>query len=215
MKVGDLYRLRITLMECRPACVREVEALGSTTLDELHWIVQLVMPWTNSHLHDFSDWNPLKRPEFGQKMRRWSDPQFELEGGMFSDEEPDVDETKTRIDEALREKKDLIYYQYDMGDSWYHEIKVLEISDTPMDLTLFPRCIGGKGICPPDDCGGVWGWEHLQEALADRKNPEHESMREWMGLKEGETIDPNAFDLEEANRALKQMRPKPRKKRKK
>ncbi len=66
----------------------------------------------------------------------------------------------------------------------------------------YPVCVAGKGACPPEDCGGVWGYEQLREALADPTDEEHEQMMEWMGLENASDFDPSAFDLDAVNRAL-------------
>ena len=58
-----------------------------------------------------------------------------------------------------------------------------------------PVCIKGKRACPPEDCGGIWGYEDLLEAISNPNHPEHEDMLEWLG---GE-FDPEEFDLEVIN----------------
>jgi hypothetical protein len=66
----------------------------------------------------------------------------------------------------------------------------------------YPRCLAGKRSGPPEDCGGVWGYERLQEVIKDPEDEEHESMLEWLD----EGFDPEAFDLEEINEELKQIK---------
>src|SRR5919108_5111185 len=61
-----------------------------------------------------------------------------------------------------------------------------------------PVCLTGKRACPPEDCGGIWGYAGFLEAMHDPQHPEHEEMLEWAG---GE-FDPEAFDLDEVNREL-------------
>jgi hypothetical protein len=56
--------------------------------------------------------------------------------------------------------------------------------------TRYPSCIGGRRACPPEDCGGPWGYIDFLEAVKDPAHEEHESMLEWVG---GE-FDPTAFD---------------------
>jgi hypothetical protein len=92
-------------------------------------------------------------------------------------------------------------YEYDFGDSWEHELLVEKILP-PEPGVRYPLCLKGKGACPPEDVGGVWGYDSFLEAIADPKHPEHDDMLEWVG---GE-FDPEAFDLDEVNEALRYVR---------
>jgi hypothetical protein len=98
-----------------------------------------------------------------------------------------------------REKSKLLY-EYDFGDSWDHELLV----EKRLPLAAgkrYPVCLTGKRACPPEDCGGVWGYASVLEAIRDPEHPEHEEMLEWVG---GE-FDPEAFDLDEVNRELRHL----------
>ena len=92
-------------------------------------------------------------------------------------------------------------YEYDFGDSWDHDI-VVEKALEPEAKTQYPRCITGRRSCPPEDVGGVWGYSHFLDAIQHEDHPEHDDYREWIG---GD-FDPEAFDLEEVNQELKQIR---------
>ena len=65
-----------------------------------------------------------------------------------------------------------------------------------------PICLAGANACPPEDCGGIGGYDELIEILADPQNPEHESMKEWFGY----DLDPARFNLEIANGVLKRLK---------
>ena len=67
----------------------------------------------------------------------------------------------------------------------------------------YPVCLTGKRACPPEDCGGVWGYASFLEALHDPEHPEHEEMLEWIGG----AFDPEVFDLDEVNVALQLLTP--------
>jgi len=88
-------------------------------------------------------------------------------------------------------------YEYDFGDSWLHRVQVEKVLPPELDWD-YPVCIKGRRACPPEDVGGIWGYYHFLEAIQDPEHEEHEEYLEWVG---GE-FDPEAFDLEETNRAL-------------
>jgi hypothetical protein len=100
---------------------------------------------------------------------------------------------------GLREKLKCVY-EYDFGDSWEHELLVEKI--LPRDEgKRYPVCLTGQRACPPEDCGGIWGYASFLEAIRDPEHPEHDEMLEWVG---GE-FDPDIFDLDEVNRELQRL----------
>ena len=80
-------------------------------------------------------------------------------------------------------------YAYDFGDDWEH-VLVHEGMESAEESLTYPRCVSGARRCPPEDCGGVHGYEEFLKAIANRRHPEHRSMLEWAGG----TYDPDAFD---------------------
>lgn len=93
-------------------------------------------------------------------------------------------------------------YTYDLGDNWEHLITVEKITEEKL---LFADCLTGKGNCPPEDCGGQWGYEELKDALAHPKHSEHKEFRKWLGLKKNEVCDFNFFSLKEAQEAVRNV----------
>ncbi|HSL06683.1 MAG TPA: plasmid pRiA4b ORF-3 family protein, partial [Pseudonocardiaceae bacterium] len=91
-------------------------------------------------------------------------------------------------------------YWYDFGDDWYHDILVESVDRADLALT-YPRCVTGRRACPPEDCGGPWGFDQLMSILGDEKHPQHEMSREWMPV----DYDPARFDLDKINEALAQL----------
>ena len=94
-------------------------------------------------------------------------------------------------------------YWYDFGDDWFHALKVERVAD-PESGVIYPCCLEGARACPPEDCGGPWGYQNFLDAVANPKHPEHEEMLEWIG---GEW-DAEAFDVDAVNKAI---RPRQRK----
>jgi hypothetical protein len=94
-----------------------------------------------------------------------------------------------------------VTYEYDFGDGWMHQLELVEISTHPTDEVL-PQIIGGENACPPEDCGGTYGYKELKEVLLNPKHPEHKSTRRWVGNK----FDPMVCDLKTIKQKLGKLR---------
>lgn len=185
-EASQIYQLKVTLMGSRPPIWRRLQVGARTNLETLHEILQVAFGWTNSHLHQF---------EIGEE--RYSLPEFGLD--EFGDEVKN--ERRARLDQLGLEAKKKLIYEYDFGDGWEHQVVVEKVVEKEPGVK-YPRCLAGKRSGPPEDCGGVWGYERLQEVIQDPEDEEHESMLEWLG----DGFDPEAFDLEEINEELKQIK---------
>jgi len=181
-----LYQFKITLLGAKPLIWRRIQ-VKDCTLDKLHEHIQTAMGWTNSHLH-----------QFGFQGERYGD--LELLDQGFEDDFKCVDSTKTNLSRILSKtgKQFAFKYEYDFGDGWEHE--VLFEGSPPVDpKAKYPLCLEGERACPPEDCGGVWGYADLLEAIRNPKHAEHQNMLEWIGG----CFDAEAFD---ANKATKEMK---------
>ncbi len=105
------------------------------------------------------------------------------------------------LTDFLAEPGDRIRYAYDFGDFLEHDI-VLEKMLEPDPGVRLPACVAGKGACPPEDCGGVWGYADLRDTLANPASEEHDAMLEWLGLDGADDFDPAAFALTRPNEIL-------------
>ncbi len=178
----DIYQIKITLRHIRPPVWRRILIPPDMKLPRLHDVLQIVMGWTDSHLHAF----------------RKGDTQYGVPEGDF----PGMYRNERNIQlDQLAGVGGKIIYEYDFGDGWEHEI-LIEKSLPAEKGQRYPVCIAGKRACPPEDCGGPWGYENLLEALRDPRNKEHDEMLEWIGGK----YDAEAFDLEEVNAGLRAVR---------
>jgi hypothetical protein len=186
------YQLEVTLQGSSPPIWRRLRVAGDTTLQALHQVLQRAMGWNDSHLYQFE-----------LDERRFAEPDPDDE---FEEAEPPEDARGARLhDLGLVQGRELTYV-YDFGDWWEHRIQV-EAVFTPIPGEAYPCCLAGERACPPDDCGGIPGYEDLLEALRDPHHPEHESMSEWAPR----GFDPEAFDLAKVNARLKALqRGKPR-----
>ncbi len=182
---GPPYQVKISLLEIEPEIWRRLLVPRGVRLDRLHEIFQVAMGWTNSHLH-----------EFRVGDTRYSEPDPEYDKGDVRDER------SVRLFEVARGVNDSFLYEYDFGDSWEHRVvveKILAPEESPADL---PVCLAGARACPPEDCGGMPGYESFLEALRDPAHEEHAAMLAWVGG----SFDPEAFDLKSVNRLLQWMR---------
>lgn len=183
---NQIYQIQIALKECKPKIWRRLLIPSNLLLSDLHKIIQTAMGWTNTHLHQFIK----NRTYYTVKM----------EGDDMWDEMDNVDYKKMKISDLLTKEKERISYEYDFGDGWQHEVileKILPVDDT----IKYPICLTGKMNCPPEDCGGVWGYENMLEILKQPKHEEYEELVEWLG---DEDFDPEYFDKEEVNELLRE-----------
>ncbi|MGD0412498.1 MAG: plasmid pRiA4b ORF-3 family protein [Verrucomicrobiota bacterium] len=181
-----LYQLKITLKWSKPPIWRRVVVRADMTLDRLHQVMQLVMGWSNSHLHQFV----AGRTNYGMK-----DPDL----GDLNDDT--LDEGSFTVADLAPAAKAKFLYEYDFGDGWQHEVRVEKV--LPPDAGFkHPICEGGANACPPEDCGGMQGYYNLLEALGDPKHPEHEELADWIVG----PFDAGKFDLAGTNRHLKSLR---------
>lgn len=182
-----VYQLKVTLKDSRPPIWRRFQVPGDTTLHGLHLILQVVMGWTNSHLYRFE----IGGTQFGEP-----DPENEFYGLKFKNSK------STKLSGVASSEKTRFIYEYDFGDSWEHEVLIEKILPAKPGRR-YPVCLAGKRACPPEDCGGIWGYTHLLEVIKDPMHEEYEEITEWLG---GES-DPERLDLEEINHRLKPILP--------
>jgi hypothetical protein len=180
-----LYQFKITLFDTRPPIWRRIQVKDGT-LDRLHEHIQTAMGWTNSHLHHF---------RIGQQL--YGDPLLMQEN--FEDMGY-KDSTTTKISDILpkSDRRFRFEYEYDFGDGWRHEVLFEGCLRAEMGKH-YPLCLEGERACPPEDVGGVWGYEEFVEAIQNPDHEEHEGMLEWVGG----SFDPEAFDPAEATRAMR------------
>ncbi len=183
------YQFRIQLNNVtKPPVWRRVIVAEKITFHELHEVIQLVFGWDNYHLYQFSPSGYGSNPVIAIPSKDdW--------------EKPDMNALKTRLNKIFTHEKQSFISIYDFGDDWTHKI-VLEKLVT--DDAPHPVCLDGKGACPPEDCGGAWGYEELKLTMADPTHEEYQEMKEWLGLEDNEEWDAGAFDLDEVNERLKE-----------
>ena len=108
------------------------------------------------------------------------------------------DERKVKLSQVVARGHKKFSYVYDFGDNWDHTILVEKVLPAEAGVR-YPRCTAGKRACPPEDCGGAWGYVDFLDAIKNPKHEQHAGMLEWIG---GE-FDPEAFDIEAVNEGLR------------
>ncbi len=162
---AKIYQLKVSLDHVAPPVWRRLLVPADVTLPNLHRILQIAMGWYDCHLHAFRT---------GEAAYLEPDP----DAGMPL--EGERDERRVRLGALLKRPRQSLKYEYDFGDGWEHTILLEKILE-PEPGAAYPVCTAAKRACPPEDCGGPYGYMDLLEILADRKHPRHKELRDWTG----------------------------------
>jgi hypothetical protein len=177
-----LYEIKVQLEYIKPPIYRILRVPSRTSLFKLHKIIQKAMGWENCHRY-----------------------LYEIDKTLYSDhpEEWDmhvIDSKKVTLENIFGQGMRSFIYEYDMGDSWRHSVKL--VKELPDEGNEKPTCIAGARACPPEDCGGPPGYEYFLEAIMGPAHEDHSELLEWIG---GE-FDSEYFNLEETDQAVKRVR---------
>lgn len=178
---GGIYQLKVALRRLSPLIWRRLLVPDSTSLAQLHHIIQIAMGWSDEHAHRFV----IYAKDYG----------IRYPGGLAFEDDPwDVYLTdfKLRVGERFR-------YEYDFRSSWVHDVRVGTIL-TPHPKRDYPVCVGGKRACPPEGCGGPGCYSQLLFMWSGTSEPEP-ILREWMG---GD-FEAEAFERDCVNERLRHL----------
>jgi Plasmid pRiA4b ORF-3-like protein len=188
---ASVFQVKISLKGSRPPVWRRILVPSDIPLDHLHYVIQSCFQWEDSHLHRFATGDPYR-----------SDTVYELVDQRGQAPSPGG---PTVVDERTRTLRDVapgvgssLTYLYDFGDDWEHVLKVEKVLD-PEGIRSVPRLVAGSGHAPHEDSGGVFGWAQHVAAASDPDDPEHEDSRSWLGLEDGEVLDPAEFHLDDVD----------------
>lgn len=181
-----VYQLKVVLLETDPPVWRRFVVLSSVTLHRLHLILQDVMGWANSHLYRFQ----IESKEYAEP-----DPDNEFNELDFKNSR------LTKLGRLVAKKGSTFLCEYDFGDSWVHELVLEDILEYEPGKQ-YPTCLAGERACPPEDCGGTYGYVELLEIIRDPHHEQCVDMTTWLGGH----FDPEAFDLKTINNKLHSMR---------
>lgn len=178
-----LYQFKITLLDIEPPIWRRIQ-VPDGTLGGLHADIQAAFGWEDHHLHRFEI--------DGERYGPLAPDGFDIE-----DDQTDEESVRLRQHIPPSGRRSRWIYTYDFGDGWRREIR-FEGFPPAVPKAKYPRCVEGARACPPEDCGGPWGYADYVAAIADPHREQHDELLEWGG-----PFDPEAFD---ANQATKEMR---------
>ena len=182
---SSIYRLKIKLLGIEPPIWRRIQVPGSIRFCCLHTALQVALGWTDSHLHRFE-----------KDGKEWGVPEYDELGDFDL-----VDERTTQLSTVLKAEGESMMYIYDYGDGWIHKVVLEEIIPVN-DVLKTPICFGGERRCPPEDVGGVSGYEQFLDVIFDPGHEDFDRLREWAG----DTFQPEEFDIRAINLKLSLLR---------
>lgn len=161
--------------------MRRIQIPSTYTFWDLHCAIQDSFGWTDTHLHEFR----LVLPVLDREARF---------GIPFEDfgQEPAIPCWKIKVADMLIALRARFHYLYDFGDGWLHIVELEKLLPCEEGVS-YPRCIGGRRRCPPEDCGGIYMYSELLKILADPGHPEYAEKVAWCGG----VFDPAEFSVGE------------------
>lgn len=177
----------------KPPVWRKVSVPSNFTFLRFHEVIQIAFGWGDYHLFEFKDKEWESNIRIAVPVEDvFFDPDF------FADTK---DSSKVKLSNIFGKKFHKLFYVYDFGDNWVHEITLESISNEKQKTAI---CLSGKGACPPEDCGSIYGYEEMKQVFATMpESEEADEYREWLGMDKGEIWDTEALDIEEINMLLK------------
>lgn len=179
---GVVVQIKVKLRGMsKPPVWRRLLVHADIRLDRLHDVILAAFGWQGYHMHVFTS----GADEFGVP-----DPELGF-----------MDERRVSLGQLIGGVGDRLGYTYDFGDCWEHEIVVEELLDADPEVH-YPVLGAAKGACPPEDCGGPWGYAELKEILADPTHDQHQETLDWLGLDDASAFDPGGLAVDEIEEEL-------------
>lgn len=178
----EVYQIKVVLNGTKPPVWRRFLMPSKINLHGLHHVLQVVMGWTNTHPYYFE----IDRQEYSLICDDIDDPYTE-------------DSTRFAIGDVVK-KGDKFLYVYDFGDDWRHKLVVEDVLEYGAEEECL-RCLKGRRACPPEDCGGAWGYEELLKVLKDPSHEEHRTLMAWL---DG-PFDPDLFEVDAVDARLREI----------
>lgn len=193
---GVEYHLRIKLNNAPLPIWREFKVPSNVTLEFLSFVINGVMGWNGSHLHEFKQKDTLYKSTACLRQ--------EADMGFFFGRIEKRDTNKYTIAHLLKEKGDRIKYEYDFGDGWEHDLWLKGIREYSPEESHEITVLKGVGACPPEDCGGVWGYTELLEVFnKKRKTADEKERLEWYYM--DKHFAPEFYDIDFAQGEIDEL----------
>ena len=190
------YHIRIKLNNAPVPVWRELRVPSNISLELLAQVIIEAMGWYNSHLHQFRKGDTL--------FKNTEDLKESMQFIGFGMPRIMHDANKFSLGNVLKEKGDRMQFEYDFGDSWTHDVWVKGIREYDAGEEPEVVLLKGKGACPPEDCGGVWGYSDLLTiSQKKRKTKEEKERLEWYGI--DRYFKPETFGFELAEEAIEDL----------
>lgn len=187
------YQFKIQLKGVtKPPVWRKVIVPADFTFLRFHNVIQIAFGWDDYHLFEFED------KEYQGNIRIAVPPEDDFDFGVKT-----LNASKVKLSKVFTENTRKLLYVYDFGDNWVHEITLEAFLN---DKRKEAFCLSGKGNCPPEDCGGPYGYEDMKKVFRTMPDSEEaDGYKDWLGLDKDEIWDTTAFNIDEINADLKQV----------
>jgi hypothetical protein len=180
---SSLYQFKITLQDVKPPVWRRIQTPAGYSFWDLHVAIQNAMGWDDTHLHEFH----ILEPKTGA-MATIGIP----DDGEFGEDREIVPSWEPRISDFFSAEIPSARYVYDFGDDWNHAIVFEEKLQVERPASN-PICVDGQGACPPENCGGSFGYAEFLRAIKKPGSPRGGELLEWVGG----SFNPKHFDVKE------------------
>lgn len=178
-----MYQMTIRLEHSEPPVWRTLQVLNQTTLEDLHDIFQIAMGWKNEQTYQFI----IDEHYYGDDDLGSSDNRS--------------DAATVHLGSLIKRGKVSFVYEYDLSDGWEHHVHVDKIRPiSAEEAARLPLCLDGENACPPEDCGGIFGYYELLSLLKDPQHPAYQEMIVQYGA-----IEPRAFEIAQVNQQLRAL----------
>lgn len=167
---------KITLNGASPAVWRRLNIMSGSTMGELGAWIESVMGFHGCHLHQMH----VSHPDHGSAVMVPEQEMAHPEAygpGM-------TDESTVPIYKYFTLDNRKGKYIYDFGDNWEHTIELEEIladaDANAEDEVEIETCVAGEGFTPPEDCGGIRGYNSLLRIVNDPQHKNHQTIMDWL-----------------------------------
>ncbi len=182
-----IYQFYIELQESDPLVWRRIVVPAGYSFYQLHKAIQGAFGWENSHLFQFSESGFSDTTSYG------------FAEGDIDPDRVTIDAKRTKMSGILKKEGQTYCYIYDFGDDWDHRLTLEKIESKDISV---PWCLDGAGACPPEDVGGMHGYQGMLKVLKKPRHPERAGFIPWLGLVAGEKWDAKLCSIREVNKRL-------------